>query len=152
MKVVFATLLLCLSLGSGAGAAAQSNQVTGIDAIHAQRREAGRLCMTSHEHAGEGSMPSRRGAEAAGNPSLAGLHGLGVRVPLGQVQLGRWEAHELHPSQRSVDMPDDRAAVPAREVGRRGQGIWGRANDLGAGPWAEGNLPLHASVLGDLSA
>ncbi|MCL4767606.1 MAG: hypothetical protein KJZ80_15370 [Hyphomicrobiaceae bacterium] len=45
-----------------APAAAQS---TGLDKIHAQGRVGGKSCMTSHEHYGEGSLQTRRGAELA---------------------------------------------------------------------------------------
>jgi hypothetical protein len=40
-------------------------QSTGLDKMHAQARVGGKTCMTEHEHYGEGTMPSRRGAELA---------------------------------------------------------------------------------------
>ena len=39
--------------------------MTGTDQIHAQSRQGSRVCMSSHEHFGEGSLPSRKGAEGA---------------------------------------------------------------------------------------
>lgn len=46
---------------------AYANQatVTGLDKLHAQAREGGRTCMTEHEHGGEGSLPSKKGASEA---------------------------------------------------------------------------------------
>ena len=40
-------------------------QSTGLDRLHAQARVGGKVCMTEHEHYGEGTMASRRGAELA---------------------------------------------------------------------------------------
>jgi len=51
------TLLLAL-MPAGA-------QSTGLDRLHAQARVGGKVCMTEHEHYGEGTMASRRGAELA---------------------------------------------------------------------------------------
>jgi hypothetical protein len=39
--------------------------LTGLDKLHQQARVAGKICMTEHEHGGEGALASRRGAEAA---------------------------------------------------------------------------------------
>jgi hypothetical protein len=39
--------------------------LTGHDQLHQQARVAGKICMTEHEHGGEGALASRRGAEAA---------------------------------------------------------------------------------------
>jgi hypothetical protein len=39
--------------------------LTGHDQLHQQGRLAGKICMTEHEHGGEGALASRRGAEAA---------------------------------------------------------------------------------------
>ncbi len=36
---------------------------TGLDRIHDQARVGGKVCMTKHEHYGEGSMPTRRAAQ-----------------------------------------------------------------------------------------
>lgn len=59
--VVFATAL------GAANASAQEKTaaITGIDKIHTQARVGGKVCMMDHEHFGEGTLPSRRGAEAA---------------------------------------------------------------------------------------
>jgi hypothetical protein len=53
-----ATLLAALL----ASALAQTN---GRDKFHTQARVGNKVCMTEHEHYGEGELPSRRGAEAA---------------------------------------------------------------------------------------
>lgn len=40
-------------------------QTTGLDALHSQTRVGGKICMTEHEHYGEGSTSSKRGAQLA---------------------------------------------------------------------------------------
>jgi hypothetical protein len=45
--------------------AAKSPTLTGIDKIHDQVAIGGKVCMADHDHRGEGSMPSRKGAEGA---------------------------------------------------------------------------------------
>ena len=45
--------------------AAKGVAVTGLDSIHAKRREGGKLCFADHNHYGEDTLPSRKGAEAA---------------------------------------------------------------------------------------
>lgn len=72
-RVVFSTVAALvaasfLSIGGVSQAQSPSRAaggLTGLDKLHQQARIGGKLCMTSHEHAGEGSLPSRRGAEAA---------------------------------------------------------------------------------------
>lgn len=60
-RTIFAAVPIILFLAPlPAGA-----QSTGLDALHAQAKVGGKTCMTSHEHYGEGSMPSKRGAERA---------------------------------------------------------------------------------------
>lgn len=51
--------------GSGAVRAQSATGLTGNDQLHEQARLGGKICMTAHEHGGEGSLPSRKGAEAA---------------------------------------------------------------------------------------
>lgn len=48
-----------------AATAQQREAITGIDKIHAQAPVGGKVCMIRHKHGGDGTMPSRRGAEAA---------------------------------------------------------------------------------------
>jgi hypothetical protein len=48
-----------------ASLASASAQTDGRDKFHAQARVGNKVCMTEHEHYGEGELPSRRGAEAA---------------------------------------------------------------------------------------
>jgi len=45
----------------------QANQAatTGLDKLHDQARVAGKTCMTDHEHGGEGTLPSKKGASEA---------------------------------------------------------------------------------------
>ena len=57
--------LVALSLCLGGPALAQKKAVTGIDQIHEQVRAGSKVCTASHEHAGEGTLPSRSGAESA---------------------------------------------------------------------------------------
>lgn len=59
------TALVTIPIGQGPALAQQKQAITGIDKIHAQARFGNRVCMTSHRHYGEGTMPSRNGAEAA---------------------------------------------------------------------------------------
>ena len=49
------------------GTSLQANQAasTGLDKLHDQARVGGRTCMTDHEHGGEGSLPSKKGASEA---------------------------------------------------------------------------------------
>src|SRR5690606_42151275 len=56
-----AGLALALLVGPF-GAAAQA---MGLDALHEQARVGNKVCMTEHEHYGEGTMPTRRPAQGA---------------------------------------------------------------------------------------
>ncbi len=57
---------LATSVAIGSGATAQQRQAsTGVDSIHAQVRVGGKVCMSGHEHGGEGTLPSKAGAQAA---------------------------------------------------------------------------------------
>lgn len=57
--------LVAIPIGQGPAVAQQTRAITGIDRIHAQAQFGNRVCMTSHRHYGEGTMLSRKGAEAA---------------------------------------------------------------------------------------
>lgn len=54
-----------VAIEGSSATAQQRKELTGIDKIHKQARFGNRICMTTHRHYGEGTMPSRRGAEAA---------------------------------------------------------------------------------------
>lgn len=54
--IVMITLLAPLPAGA---------QTTGLDRLHTQARVGGKTCMTEHEHYGEGTMRTKRGAELA---------------------------------------------------------------------------------------
>ncbi len=63
--------LLLIGTGPVQAAASKQPAVTGLDSIHEKRREGGKLCFSSHEHYGEGTLPSRKGAEAAASRNWA---------------------------------------------------------------------------------
>jgi len=71
MKPILSALLVgtMLSAVAATNSIAQSSakpgKLTGIDNIHAQTRVGGKVCMSDHEHVGEGNLTSRKGAEAA---------------------------------------------------------------------------------------
>ena len=50
-----------------------SAQTTGLDMIHAQSRVGNKICMTEHEHFGDGSMPTKRAAQQAAVQSWSGF-------------------------------------------------------------------------------
>ena len=50
---------------TGYAGAQQTKAITGIDKIHQQARVGNKVCFTEHAHYGEGTMPSRKGAEGA---------------------------------------------------------------------------------------
>lgn len=50
---------------SGGPVQAQKTGVTGLDKLHAQARVGGKTCMVDHEHGGEGTLPSKKGASEA---------------------------------------------------------------------------------------
>ena len=45
------------------GPLATSAQAVGLDGLHAQARVGSKVCMTEHEHYGEGTMPTKRAAQ-----------------------------------------------------------------------------------------
>lgn len=59
------TAAFAASLASGGAVQAQKGAVTGLDKLHAQARVGGKTCMTDHEHGGEGTLPSKKGATEA---------------------------------------------------------------------------------------
>lgn len=62
-------------------------ETTGLDRLHAQARVGGKVCMTEHEHYGEGSMPTRRGAELSAMRSWSGFTALEYGRPWGRYAL-----------------------------------------------------------------
>lgn len=75
------TLILLLApLAAGAHA-------TGLDGLHAQARVGAKVCMTEHEHYGEGSMPTRRAAERAAIRSWSGFTAFEYGRPWGSYRL-----------------------------------------------------------------
>ena len=66
LRTAALALGLVVVLAPAGDARAQSTKaVTGIDRIHAQARVGAKICMTTHEHYGEGTLSSRKGAEGA---------------------------------------------------------------------------------------
>lgn len=59
------TIALAASVWSGSPARAQKSPLTGLDALHEQARVGGKTCMIDHEHGGEGTLPSKKGASEA---------------------------------------------------------------------------------------
>jgi hypothetical protein len=53
------------SIAGGSPVLAQKAAATGLDKLHAQARVGGKTCMTDHEHGGEGTLPSKKGASEA---------------------------------------------------------------------------------------
>jgi len=64
-----------------------SAEVTGLDAIHAQARVGSKICMTEHEHYGEGSMQTRRAAELMAIRSWSGFTAFEYGRPWGSYRL-----------------------------------------------------------------
>ncbi len=62
-------------------------QVTGLDGLHNQARIGGKICMTEHEHYGEGTMGSRKGAEQAAMRSWASFTAWEYGAPWGRYNL-----------------------------------------------------------------
>ena len=62
--VVAAIFVATISIGSAAHAQSPAG-LTGLDKMHQQTNVGGKVCMTDHEHGGEGALSSRKGAEAA---------------------------------------------------------------------------------------
>lgn len=58
-------LVLAAAAWSGGPAEAQKSAMTGLDLLHAQARVGGKTCMTDHEHGGEGTLASKKGASEA---------------------------------------------------------------------------------------
>ena len=48
-------------------------QAAGLDGLHAQARVGNKVCMTEHEHYGEGSMPTRQAARLLAIRSWSGF-------------------------------------------------------------------------------
>ena len=78
-------------------------QETGLSGLHAQARVGGKICMTEHEHYGEGTMPTRPGAQQAavrawvsftafeyGDPWGSYASAVGKRMDCAQSS-GKWE-------------------------------------------------------------
>jgi hypothetical protein len=59
------TMALAAFVWSGSPVRAQKSPVTGLDKLHEQARVGGKTCMIDHEHGGEGTLPSRKGASEA---------------------------------------------------------------------------------------
>ncbi len=58
-------LALAASLSGIGSVHAQQGGLTGLDKLHPQARVGGKTCMTDHEHGGEGTLPSKKGASEA---------------------------------------------------------------------------------------
>lgn len=85
-----AAIPVALLLAPGPAAA----EVTGLDGLHAQARVGSKVCMTEHEHYGEGSMPTRRAAELAAIRSWSGFTAFEYGRPWGSYQLAVGKAME----------------------------------------------------------
>lgn len=55
------------------GPLATAAPAAGLDALHAQARVGSKVCMTEHEHYGEGTMPTRRAAQSVAIRSWSGF-------------------------------------------------------------------------------
>ncbi len=61
-----AALAIAVSISAASSVSAtQATALTGFDKLHAQARVDGKTCMTEHEHGGEGTLPSKKGATEA---------------------------------------------------------------------------------------
>lgn len=63
------------------------SQETGLAGIHSQARVGGKTCMTEHEHYGEGTMSSRKGAEQAAMRSWASFTAWEYGAPWGRYNM-----------------------------------------------------------------
>jgi hypothetical protein len=88
MKLNGRLVLLQALLATGALVTPAAAQETGLDAIHEQRREGGRICMSSHFHFGSSSgLPSKKLAEAAAVRDWAGFTAFEYGLPWGRWSL-----------------------------------------------------------------
>lgn len=54
-----------VALGTSVAQTKPAGGLTGHDKLHQQMRVGSKICMTEHEHGGEGTLASKKGAEAA---------------------------------------------------------------------------------------
>jgi hypothetical protein len=52
-------------IAAGSSLQAKQASLSGLDKLHEQARVGGKTCMTEHEHGGEGTLPSKKGARQA---------------------------------------------------------------------------------------
>ncbi|HEX5599513.1 MAG TPA: hypothetical protein VFX46_02650 [Hyphomicrobiaceae bacterium] len=57
-------LLAAIALIILTGPLASAAQALGLDFLHAQARVGNKVCMTEHEHYGEGTMPTKQAAQS----------------------------------------------------------------------------------------
>ncbi len=75
-----------------------SAELTGLDRIHAQARVGSKVCMTEHEHYGEGNMPTRRAAERLAIRSWSGFTAFEYGRPWGSYRLAAGKRMECSQS------------------------------------------------------
>ena len=90
-----------------------SAQDSGLAAMHALRREGGKLCMADHWHYGSsGTSSTKAAAQRARHRLLAGLHRSRVRPHLGALQPRRLQEDRLLAQQRRLDVRRRSPSLP----------------------------------------
>ncbi len=102
-------LVLAAATWSGGPAEAQKSAMTGLDTLHAQARVGGKTCMTDHEHGGEGTLASKKGASEAG-----------IWEGMGQLPACRCQDHGLPGGRIGLVLQDNSPALsPLARIAER---------------------------------
>lgn len=76
-------------------------QSAGLDGIHAQTRVGSKVCMTEHEHYGEGSMPTKHAARLLAIRSWSGFTALEYGREWGSYRLAAGKKMDCSESAKS---------------------------------------------------
>lgn len=113
-----AFILGLLSISTFAVVPFAAAQETGLDGLHEQRREGGRICMVSHFHYGSsGNFPTRKAAEAQAIKDWAGFTAWEYGDPWGRYRLAVSKKMECSKSGTSWSCKVE--ARPCKPAGRR---------------------------------